>query len=122
MLRYCRTAPIADVARGYIAASSASRTQGELKTSAKVNANVVEFIEGRLEEYEADSASVSDLIRKVERQCAPGNSSCIAQRGTVNQAPTLSTHAGQSAMTRQTTNPSNELSPAYRFLRRALRP
>ena len=70
-MRYCRLAPIADVARDYRVASSANKTQDELKTSTKLNVKLTKLVEGHLKTYEDDAKTLYDLIRQVERQCAP---------------------------------------------------
>ena len=89
VLRYCRLAPMSDVARDYRTASHNTKSQDARANSASANAKMVKNIEDTLEKYDDDNAKLFNLIKKVEADCAPHTFIINRKTGKVHKALTL---------------------------------
>ena len=71
VLRYCRLAPISDIARDYKVATHAGKAGEALKIATAMNKKVTAQIAEMVDKCADESKKLYEIIRQVETRCAP---------------------------------------------------
>ena len=98
VLRYCRLAPISDVARDYVVATNAKKANETLKNTVALNKKLANMVENVMTKYTEESKELYNLIKEVEKQCAPRQYVINRRTNKVHKVLTLLQDVGRDAI------------------------